>query len=270
MTITSFANPKIKHIRKLAQKKYRKETGAFFVEGLRTVGEALQTGAAIEALVIAPGLLVSEFGQSLFIQAQEQDIASIEVSDAIFSSFTPKRAAQGIGAVVLQKWQNLDDITVSQQDMWIALDAVADPGNLGTIIRTADAVGCQGVILLGNATDPHDPTAVKASMGALFSQDLIRTDWSSFLRWRNKYRLTLAGTSDSAELDYQAVKYKHPLVLLMGSERHGLNKEMMAACDHMVRIPMAGRSDSLNLAAASAVMLYEIYNQSRNREVTTP
>lgn len=270
MMITSFANPKIKHIRKLSQKKYRKETGLFFVEGLRSVGEALQTGAAIEALVVAPGLLVSEFGQSLFVQAQEQDIETIEVSEAVFNNLSPKGASQGIGAVVHQKWQNLNDSPVNQQDLWIALDAIADPGNLGTIIRTADAVGCKGVILLGNATDPFAPTSVKASMGAIFSQNLIRTDWDTFLQWRKNHDLTLTGTSDRAELDYQMVKYIDPLVLLMGSERHGLSEEMMAACDHLVSIPMAGRSDSLNLAAASAVMLYEIYNQSRNRKEEQP
>ncbi len=266
MTITSFSNLKIKQIRKLAQKKYRRETGLFFVEGLRTVGEALQTGAAIETLIVAPALLVSEFGQSLFAQAQEKHVAYIEVSKEIFESITRKEAAQGIAAVVHQGWKNLDDIIIIRKDLWIALDSVADPGNLGTIIRTADAVECNGVILLGQSTDPYDPTAVKASMGALFSQDLIRTDWEAFLQWRKDQNLTLIGTSDRAEMDYQAMNYQHPLILLMGSERHGLAEEMQATCDNIVRIPMAGRTDSLNLAAASAVMLYEIFNQSRNRE----
>ena len=147
------------------------------------------------------------------------------------------------------------------------LDAVADPGNLGTIMRTADAVGCRGIILLGHSTDPYDPTAVKASMGALFSLELFQSDWQPFAQWQRDHRITLVGTSDHAETDYQAIKYRRPLVLLMGSERHGLSSEMMTACDHLVQIPMVGRSDSLNLAVASAVMLYEIFNQNRKLEI---
>jgi len=266
MTITSFTNLKIKHIRKLEHKKYRRETGLFFVEGLRTVGESVQTGAAIESLVVAPNLLVSEFGQSLLAHPNVHDVARIEVSEEIFEKIAHKQGSGGIGAVVQQRWQNLDTIRVIRQDLWVALDAVADPGNLGTIMRTAEAVGCRGLILLGHSTDPHDPTAVKASMGAVFSVALIQAEWKAFQMWLLNNNLTMVGTSDSATMDYQTLDYQRPLVLLMGSERHGLSKEMSASCDHMVQIPMTGRSDSLNLAAATAVMLYEIFNQYRNRK----
>ncbi|MEA3327247.1 MAG: RNA methyltransferase [Chloroflexota bacterium] len=266
MTITSFTNQKVKHIRKLEHKKYRQETGLFFVEGLRTVGEAVQTGAAIKALVFAPALLVSKFGRTQLDQSKVQDVSQIEVSKDIFEKIAHKQGSGGIGAVVQQRWQSLNAVQVTRQDLWVALDAVADPGNLGTIMRTADAVGCRGLILLGHSTDPHDPTAVKASMGAIFSQALIQAEWKALRKWLLNNNLTMVGTSDSALLDYQTLDYQRPLVLLMGSERHGLNEDMQAACDHMVQIPMTGRSDSLNLAAATAVMLYEIYNQSRNRK----
>ncbi len=149
------------------------------------------------------------------------------------------------------------------------MDAIADPGNLGTILRTAEAVGCQGVILLGHSTDPYDPTAVKASMGAIFSINLVQTGWEDFHPWVKAGSLFLVGTSDHAETDYQAQHYKRPMVLLMGSERHGLSDTMMAGCDAMVRIPMLGRSDSLNLAVSTGIMLYEIFNQSRNLDIIT-
>lgn len=264
MIITSFANQKVKFIHKLEQKKYRQESGQFFIEGLRTVGEAVQTGAPIQSLVIAPDLLISEFGKSLLNHPAVKDIDLIEVSGEIYEKIAHKEGPQGIGAIARQDWCTLDVLQINDNSLWVALDAVSDPGNLGTIMRTAEAVGANGIILLGDSTDPHDPTAVKASMGALFSLTLTQTNWTDFTKWVASHGITMVGTSDHAQADYQAVEYKRPLVLLMGSERHGLSSEMEAACNHMVRIPMKGRGDSLNLAVATAVALYEIYNQSRN------
>jgi RNA methyltransferase, TrmH family len=270
MIITSFANPKVKFIRKLEQKKFRQETGLFFIEGLRTVGEAVQTRAQIESLVTAPDLLISEFGQSLLMDPSTKDIEQIEVSTDIYQKLAHKEGPQGIGAIVRQHWMPLESLQVKPNDLWVVLDAIADPGNLGTIMRTADAVGARGLILLGNSTDPFDPSAVKASMGAIFSLELTQADWVDFHQWQKSNEVMLVGTSDSTKTDYQKIKYQHPLALLMGSERHGLSSEMMAACNQIARIPMQGRSDSLNLAVATAVMLYEIYNQSRNLVTIEP
>lgn len=266
MIITSFANQKVKFLRKLQQKKYRQETGVFFIDGLRVVGEAVQTGAPIETLVVAPDLLISEFGQSLLDQPAVNKLEWIEVSREIYESIAHKEGPQGIGAIVRQNWTDLDSIRVGKSDLWIALDQIADPGNLGTIIRTADGVGARGVILLGQSTDPFDPTAVKASMGALFSLELAQAAWSDFIAWRITQGITMVGTSDSAEKDYQHVQYAKPIILLMGSERQGLPIDKQSLCDHMVHIPMKGRSDSLNLAVATAIMLYEIFNQTRRLE----
>ena len=261
--ITSFTNPTVKALRKLEQKKYRQQSGTFFIEGLRTVGEAVQTRAPIKALVVAPDLLISEFGRSLLADPSLADVEKIEVSAEIYEKLAHKQGPQGIGAIVRQSWQDLAAIQLAADDLWVALDAVADPGNLGTIMRTADAVGARGIILLEHSTDPYDPAAVKASMGAIFSLALASAAWDDFQPWQKQEKALLVGTSDHGATDYQQIHYRRPLILLMGSERHGLPDEMMAACDHLARIPMAGRSDSLNLAVATAVMLYEIYNQSR-------
>lgn len=268
--ITSFSNPTVKYIRKLEQKKFRQESGEFFIEGLRTVGEAVQTGAPIRSLVIAPDLLVSEFGQSLLQKPQTQNIERIELSPEVYLKITHKEGPQGIGAIVQQDWRVFEEVETQPNDLWVALDAIADPGNLGTIMRTTDAVGGRGIILLGDSTDPYDPAAVKASMGAVFSLQLVKSAWHAFLKWQQKNQLMLVGTSDHASADYQAIVYRRPLVLLMGSERHGLPEEMENACHEIARIPMEGRSDSLNLAVATAVMLYEIYNQSRNLVTIEP
>lgn len=268
--ITSFANQKIKLIRKLEQKKHRQETGLCFIEGLRTVGEAVQTGAQVEELVIAPELLVSDFGQSLLTHPAVQNLEHIEVSTEVFQKIAHKEGPQGIGAIIKQQWRVLEQVDIKPNDLWVALDAISDPGNLGTIMRTAEAVGCCGVILLGNSTDPYDPTAVKASMGALFSLVLIKSDWNSFQKWQVTRKINLIGTSDNAKMDYQSPTYQRPLILIMGSERHGLSEAMQSACDHMVFIPMKGRSDSLNLAVATAVVLYEIFTQTRKLELKEP
>jgi RNA methyltransferase, TrmH family len=270
MIITSFSNAKVKAIRKLEDKKYRSASGDFFIEGLRTVGEAIQTGAPIQSLVVAPELLVSEFGRSLLEHPAIKAVDKIEVSGDIFEKIAHKQGPQGIGAVVKQSWGSLKTLTFNRSDLWVALDQIADPGNLGTIMRTADAVGCRGVITLGPSTDPYDPNAVKASMGSIFSLAIVQSDWESFRSWQDEHKLGLVGTSDRASSDYQAVDYVLPLVLLMGSERHGLPGEMMDACDALVRIPMCGRADSLNLAVATAVVLYEIYNQTRKLDTIKP
>jgi len=269
MIITSFSNQKVKLIRKLDQKKYRQETGLFFIEGLRTVGEAIQTFAPLEALIVAPELLNSEFGYSLLNHPALKQVEKIEVSAEIYGKIAHKEGPQGIGAIIQQNWVPLEQINVAEEEVWVALDAISDPGNLGTIMRTADAVGSRGIILLGHSTDPYDPTAVKASMGSIFSLELVRSEWRPFMVWCQEHQLTLIGTSDHAQQDYQNIRYKHPLALLMGSERHGLSAEMQAACDQMARIPMVGRSDSLNLAVSTALMLYEIFNQSRDKDIIT-
>jgi len=270
MIITSFANQTVKFIRKLEQKKYRQETGQYFIEGLRTVGEAVQTGAPIESLIISPELLISDFGQRLLTHPSLENVERIEVSTEIYKKIAHKNGPQGIGALVHQNWQKLNTITVQPEDVWVILDEIGDPGNLGTILRTADAVGCRGVILTGFSTDPYDPTAVKASMGSIFSLELVQTDWAQLHVWYSAQKLTLVGTSDSAEMDYQAVRYQRPLGVVMGSERHGLSPEVAAACDWMVHIPMEGRCDSLNLAVATGVILYEVYNQTKILDTIEP
>ncbi|HTX78633.1 MAG TPA: RNA methyltransferase, partial [Longilinea sp.] len=147
-------------------------------------------------------------------------------------------------------------------DLYIALDAVQDPGNLGTILRTGDAVGGKGVILLDHSTDPFDPATVRGSMGAIFSQNLIKATLDEFGDWKKRNHCKVIGTSGAAEYNYHQYRFSTPMVLLMGSERQGLTENHIALCDDVVKIPMVGRSDSLNLAVATAVVLYEIFNQT--------
>jgi len=262
MIISSTANPRIKYIRSLATRQERERTQQFFIEGIRIVGEAVQMGADIETLVYAPSLLKSRFAVELVREQQERGISCLEVSPDVFKSLSVKDGPQGIGAIVRQRWESLVQVIVQPYDLWIALDAAQDPGNIGTILRTGDAVGCTGLILLGNSADPYDPGALRASMGAIFSQRLIKAPFDDFVQWKQRHTLSVIGTSDAAATDYRATSYHRPIVLLMGSEREGLSQSQQSVCDRMVQIPMVGRSDSLNLAVATGIVLYEIFYQT--------
>lgn len=268
--ITSAANERVKNIRKLHERKARQESGLFYVEGLRIIAEAAELGVPLDTLVVAPELLKNSFGQQLVAEQSQKGISVLEVSAEVFQRLSLKEGPQGLAAIVRQQWFNLDDVhpepgTPLSSGTWVALDSVADPGNLGTILRTHDAVGGKGVILLDQSTDPYDPSAVRASMGALFSQKLVRATFAEFAAWKRQHGLLVVGTSDKARTDYHAYRYPQALVVLMGSERQGLQEQHLALCDEVVSIPMLGKSDSLNLAVATGVVLYEILNQRREK-----
>jgi TrmH family RNA methyltransferase len=272
--ITSPSNEHIKAIRKLQDRKERQASGLFVVEGLRIVAEALEQAAQgrakIETLVVAPDLLVSAFGQQLVAEQRARGAPVLEVSAGIFQRISHKEGPQGIAAVMHQRWTPIAGARLeSSQGLashtWVALDSVADPGNLGTILRTHDAVGGQGVILVDQSTDPYDPAAARGSMGALFTQELVRANLAEFAGWKQQHGYPVIGTSDKAAVDYHAYRYPPQLILLMGSERQGLQEQHLALCDAVVRIPMLGKSDSLNLAVATSVVLYEILNQRRDQ-----
>jgi TrmH family RNA methyltransferase len=260
--ITSPANPLIKQIRKLLrERKEREASGLFFCEGLRVVGEAVQLGATIECLVVAPDLLTSEFGQTLIEEQRRIGAPVEEVSPAVFREISSKEGPQGIGALIRQRWEFLERVIPAPDELWVALDAIQDPGNLGTILRTADAVGVSGLILLDHSTDPYDLTALRASTGAVFSQRLVRVGLAEFAAWKREVNIPVVGTSGSAKVSYREMGYPQGMALLMGSERLGLQPAHYEICDQVVAIPMVGRSDSLNLSVATGVVLYEIFHQ---------
>ncbi|HEY9087737.1 MAG TPA: RNA methyltransferase [Anaerolineaceae bacterium] len=261
--VTSSANPRIKQIRKLRERKERQSSGLFYVEGLRIIAEAAQQGAQIDTLIAAPELLTSEFGQELADKFAHQGVPVLEVSAPVFETLSLKEGPAGLAAVIHQQWSRLEDAYPDPAATWVALDSVADPGNLGTILRTHDAVAGKGVILLDHSTDPYDPTAIRASMGAVFTQQLVRASFAEFALWKREHGVFLVGTSDKAQTDYARFDYPERLVILMGSERQGLQPQHLDLCDAVVAIPMRGSSDSLNLAVATGVVLYEIHNQRR-------
>ena len=265
MIISSTGNPQIKAIRKLRDRKYREETNTFYIEGIRIVREVISDPQRIKTLIVSPELLQSDSAAAALKEIIGKGIPVLEVSQSVFASFALKDHPQGLAAIVRPVWNSLADLDVHSMGLWVGLDSVADPGNLGTIMRTLDAVSAKGIFLIDACTDPYDPAAVRGSMGALFSLDLVKVTTEELIRWKKVNSVFACGTSDGAHANYQEVDYPANMILLMGSERQGLHPELASCCDEMVAIPMAGRSDSLNLAVATGVMLYEIYNQHRKR-----
>src|SRR5579885_791071 len=251
----------IRRIRRLRLGEERARTGSYYIEGLRFVDQAIAHNVSIETLVVSRPLLSHPYAHRLVNKQQRLGTPILYVSPAVMHGISLVDDPQGIGAVVKQRWYRLADLKMSEGLCWLAHSLIRSPGNLGTILRTAEAVGVAGVILLDEGTDPYEPSVVRATMGALFAQRFVRATLAEFADWKQRTRALLVGTSPSAEEDYCNVIYRHPTILLMGEERRGLPSDLQALCDVMVRIPMVGQSDSLNLAIATSLMLYEVFNQ---------
>jgi TrmH family RNA methyltransferase len=261
--ITHLNHPALQNIERLRRRDVREHTGRFYVEGLRFVAQAVQHHVPIELLVTSHPLLIHPFAQKLVRILRRAGTPVLEVTAHVMRQLSRVEDSQGIGAVVRQHWEPLAQVMPQRELCWLALQTVCFPGNLGTILRTSEAVGGAGVILLGNDVDPYDPAAVRATMGAIFSQRFARATVGEFRRWKAQHHVLLVGTSPSASVDYHAAAYRSPTVLLMGDERKGLPPELQTMCDLIVRIPMVGESDSLNLSVATGIMLYEMFNQRR-------
>ncbi|MBY3062337.1 RNA methyltransferase [Rhizobium laguerreae] len=256
--VTSLANPIIKDIKALTNKKSREESGTFLAEGLKLVIDAIELGWAIRTLVYAKGAK----GKPLVEQMAAKTVASgglvLEVSEKVIASITRRDNPQMVVGIFEQRWTPLKGIRLSEGETWVALDRVRDPGNLGTIIRTADAAGASGIILLGETTDPFSLETVRATMGSVFAVPVARATPEEFIAWRKSAGVSVVATHLAGAVDYRTIDYrKKPVVLLMGNEQSGLPEQLAREADALARIPQQGLADSLNLAVATAVMLFE-------------
>lgn len=268
--ITSLSNPIIKDIKALALKKFRDQTGTFMAEGQKLVIDALEQGWDIRTLVFAKNVRNRPDIEKLAARTVAMGGLVLEVSEKVLGSITRRDNPQMAVGVFAQRFVSLKDIRASGSDVWIALDRVRDPGNLGTIIRTADAVGAKGVILVGETTDPFAIETVRATMGSVFAVPVARATETEFLAWRKGWPGLVAGTHLKGSVDYRTVDFAgKPILLMMGNEQQGLPESLVVACDRIVRIPQAGRADSLNLAVATAVMLYEVRRSALSLEERT-
>ena len=252
--ITSLSNPLIKQARALRQKKARLESGLFLVEGIQHVGEMIAANWEVDSILYAPELLTSNFAQDLLARLT---IQPQPVSVQIMESLADKEHPQGLLAVVHQKKTQFSSQNVQSPKISVAVVSPQDPGNVGTILRTLDAIGAEVLFLLDGGVDLYHPTVIRSSMGMLFWKPVVQTTFDEFVQWARGGKYQLIGTSAHGDVDYHTLVPQEPWVLVLGNEQKGLTPEQTKACDVTVSLPMKGRVSSLNLAVAAGVLLYQ-------------
>jgi RNA methyltransferase, TrmH family len=255
--ITGFSNPTVKYLRSLRDKKHRKRAGQFLVEGLRLLEDARASGRVPQTLVMAEGR-----EHSLLARLEADVVAAggevIETTPDILSKITGKDNAQSVTGVFDEWDTSLSTLDRSAAPIWLVAQALRDPGNLGTMLRTCDAVGAGGLILIDDCADPFSAEAVRASMGAVFTVGVAQARWEEFLPWLREGAGQLVAASLRDAVPYRGAAYAAPCFILVGNESQGLPEEYEMACDLRVTMPMLGRADSLNAAVAGAVLAYEV------------
>ncbi len=255
--ITSTANDKIKRIRSLSQKKHRDAEGVFILEGREHILKALVHGWQIETLLFTSDVKEEITTQTILKTCHAQNAFLYEVTDKVTSYATNRDNAQPIIGVFKQRYAALKPISTG---FWLGLENIRDPGNLGTIIRTADAIGVEGIILIGNTCDAFSPEVIRATTGSFSAVPLVATSIAEFLAWRKQFTGTVIGTHlHEKSSDYRELDIKLPTLLLMGGEQAGLSSEATRVCDVLAKIPMRDGVESLNLAVSTGIMLYTLY-----------
>lgn len=256
--ITSLTNDTVKAVRALHMRKEREATGRFLAEGLKFVGEALDQGRAPKLLLVGDNARPHPLLDRAKAETRKAGGEVVVVTHAILEKISRRENPQTVLGVFEQVYTPLSAIQPASAPCWVALEQVRDPGNLGTIIRTADAAGCGGVILIDDCVDPYSVEAVRATMGSVFAVAIARTTTAEFLAWRQTWPGSVIGTRLDAAHGYRDAAIQHPSLILMGNEQQGLTDTLAAACDVNVKIPMRGRADSLNLAIATGIMVYAV------------
>lgn len=261
--MTAFSNASVRRLRALDDRKARRAEGLFLAEGLRMAGEALDAGHSPAILALTADAAAHPVGARVAAACEASGGEAIVVPRDLLAKITGKDNPAGCAAAFRQWPTGLERLDPRAAPLWLAAEGLKDPGNLGTMLRTCDAVGAGGLILLGASADPFGVEAVRASMGAIFTVAVAQAPFEAFIAWARAggAQVAAAVLADDA-LDYRAAAYRTPTVALMGNEQSGLAPAQAAAADLRVMLPMRGRADSLNVAVAAAVLLYELLGQT--------
>ncbi len=251
---------KISEIQKLQNHRtYRDVSQQFYVEGVRNFIRVIDNKFEVSLIIYSDKLLTSTIARKLVRQSRRSGIPCLKITPEQFRNISYTEKASGVGAIVRQHWTNLHQISLQQGLCWIILETVRSPGNLGTLIRTSEAFRGAGFILLGNSIDPFDSNVIRASMGSIYNQKFIRTGYSKLNKWLEHHNYTTIGASPDGDVDFHQFNYPATTLIFLGEERKGLTQQQRDLCKHLVRIPIAPTVDSLNLAVAGSLMMYEIY-----------
>lgn len=255
--VTSFSNDTVKRLRALRDKKARRLEGLFLAEGLRIMAEARDAGVLPEIVACAEGAL-HPLAANIVAETEAAGGEAIACPAEILAKMSGKDNPPLLLGAYRQPRKGLADLDRNAAPLWFVAEKLRDPGNIGTILRTGDAIGAGGLILVDDSADPFSVEAVRASMGAIFTQAIVQAPWSTFLSWLRSGEGQLVGTSLQTDHDYIGPTYEKPCFLLVGNEQAGLPEDYAAECDLLVKIPMLGRADSLNAAIAAAVMAFQV------------
>ncbi len=241
---------------------YRDARGLFFVEGVRNFIESVDHHYPLEALLYSEKLLINPLARKLVRRLKRAGLSFARITPEQFRRISKTERASGVALILHQRLQRLEQIKLNEHQSWTVLSHIRSPGNFGTLVRTSAAAGATGFIFLGDSIDPFDPAAVRATMGALFKQMLVRTTADELRSWVREQKVRVIGASPAGSMDYHKAIYPRPCLLMLGGERKGLTEEQRSICHQIVRIPMAEGMDSLNVAVAGSLLMYEVFRSS--------
>lgn len=256
--IESPKNPLIKALLRLKERRHRDREGRYLIEGATELRRALTAGVRVETVLIAPSYLSDNARQTLQTLG---DLPLTELSENAFTRLSFRQTPDGIMAVAHAQATALADVQLSEYPLILVVDGIEKPGNLGALLRTADATNCDAVILTGGGTDIYNPNVIRSSVGSLFSRPVVQTDREQAIEFCQRHHIQLIATSPAAEADYWNVVYTRGVAIVLGTEHDGLSQTWFDAADTKVSIPMLGLADSLNVATSGALLLYEVLRQ---------
>jgi RNA methyltransferase, TrmH family len=255
--ITSPQNPKIKNILTLEKARERKRQNTFIIEGLRELSLAVEGRYKIQSVFFCPEIVSVETIQNIIAQ----DNLLIPVQQAVFEKIAYRESTGGIIAVAEQKKHLLGDIQLRKNPLLLILESVEKPGNLGAVLRTADAANIDAVIICDPQTDFYNPNVIRSSVGCIFTTQIASATSEETIQWLKKYRIHIFATYLRASKPYNEVDFTVPSAIIMGTEATGLSDEWVRCADENIIIPMQGKIDSMNVSTAAAVIIYEAIRQ---------
>lgn len=261
LLITSLQNPRVKQVVHLRDRNEREKTGQFLIEGYREILRAAQSSHSIDTLFICPALFLGTNEGALIESIACQGASILSCDEKVFRKMSYRDRPDGLIAIAPQKHLSLQDLTLTPHPFFIVAEAIEKPGNLGTILRSSDAVGLDALIVCDRCTDIHNPNVVRASVGTLFTVPVVEADGKATLEWLKENKISILAATPSARQEFTEVDMTKPLAIAVGTEQLGLSEGWMKNADIQVRIPMNGVADSLNVAMATTLLLYEALRQ---------
>lgn len=259
--ITSLQNPRVKGAVKLRERREREKTQTFLIEGYRELLRAFEGKAKLQTLFYSPEHFLGTNENQLIEQLQSLHVEVFEVSKEVFQKMSYRDRPDGLLAISRQMHLLLSDIKLNANPFFLVAEAIEKPGNLGSILRSADAAGVDALLLCDRSTDIYNPNVVRASVGTLFSVPVVETSTDAAIEWLLSHKISIVASTPDAEQLFTNENLKDPLALAVGTEQLGLSKTWLEAADRLVKIPMLGHADSLNVAAATTLLLYEVVRQ---------